>query len=118
MTDHSKSGANKPESASTPNLTVLIEGFYDGSLAMIPDTVTVELRDTSPYYLLVDKTKIFINSDGNGSGNFAVDGTPYYIVVKHRNGIETWSATPQTFISGTLTYDFTTAAANNAYGIT
>ncbi|GBL35492.1 hypothetical protein EMGBS15_10870 [Filimonas sp.] len=37
----------------------------------------------------------------------------YYIVVKHRNSIETWSAQPVAYTIGT--YDFTTAA-NKAYG--
>ena len=40
---------------------------------------------------------------------------PYYIVLKHRNAVETWSALPQTFTSNALTYDFTTAA-NKAFG--
>jgi hypothetical protein len=40
----------------------------------------------------------------------------YYIVVNHRNHLETWSATPQAFVGGTpLSYDFTTAATK-AYG--
>jgi len=39
----------------------------------------------------------------------------YYIVLKFNNGLETWSATPQTFINSSLNYDFTTAA-NKAYG--
>ena len=47
--------------------------------------------------------------------NAAVSETPYYIVVKHRNAIETWSAAGQTFIASFFEYDFTTAA-NKAYG--
>ena len=40
----------------------------------------------------------------------------YYIVVKHRNHLETWSRLAQSFTSGTsVIYDFTTAA-NKAYG--
>ena len=45
----------------------------------------------------------------------AGDGTPYYIAIKHRNAIETWSATGQAFSGSVLSYDFTTAASQ-AYG--
>ena len=98
------------------SFTALIEGFYNGS-TMKPDTVTVELRNASVPYTLVDQAKIFLNSTGQSSGKFynAMNGVPYYIVLKHRNAIETWSASPQAFVANTLSYDFTTAS-NNAYG--
>jgi hypothetical protein len=98
------------------SLTALIEGFYNGS-TMKPDTITVELRNTSAPYSLVDQAKIFLNSSGQGSGKFynAMNGVPYYLVLKHRNALETWSALPQTFSANTLTYDFTTSS-NKAYG--
>jgi len=98
------------------SFTALIEGLYDGN-SMRPDTVTVELRNNTPPYSLVDQTKILLDNNGQGNGKFyeAVNGTPYYIVVKHRNSIETWSALPQAFTSGSLAYDFTTAA-DKAYG--
>lgn len=96
--------------------TALIEGFYNGS-TMKPDTVTIELRNTSAPYSLVDQAKIFLNSSGQGSAKFynAMNGVPYYIVLKHRNAIETWSASPQAFSANTMTYDFTTSS-NKAYG--
>ncbi len=98
------------------NFKVLMEGFYNGS-SMVPDTVTVELRSSAAPYNFIDQSKIILNSNGEGSGKFysAQNGMPYYIVVKHRNALETWSASPQTFTSNALTYDFTTAA-NKAYG--
>ncbi|MCL4280598.1 MAG: hypothetical protein KJZ60_13110, partial [Ignavibacteriaceae bacterium] len=94
----------------------LIEGFYNGS-TMKPDTVTVELRSTSAPFAIVDQAKIFLSSTGVGSARFynAVNGVPYYIVLKHRNSIETWSAVPQSFSSNTMIYDFTTGQ-NKAYG--
>lgn len=97
-------------------LTALIEGFYDGS-NMIQDTVTAELHNASSPYALVDQAKVFLNSSGNATANFftAVDATNYYVVVKHRNSIETWSKTTQLFSGGTLNYDFTTDSAK-AYG--
>ncbi len=98
------------------SFTALIEGFYNGS-TMKPDTVTVELRNTSAPYSLVDQSKIFLNSSGQGSGKFynAVNGVPYYIVLKHRNALETWSASAQTFTANSLAYDFTTSSTK-AYG--
>ena len=98
------------------SLTTLIEGFYDGT-SMITDTVIVELRSTIPPFALVDQTKIVLDVTGQGSGSFhdAVNGTPYFIVIKHRNAVETWSSTPQLFIANSLSYDFTTAA-DKAYG--
>lgn len=98
------------------SFSALIEGFYNGA-TMKADTVTVELRNTNAPYNLIDQAKIFLNSSGQGSGRFysAVNGVPYYIVLKHRNAVETWSASPQAFSSNTLTYDFTTAQ-NKAYG--
>ncbi len=93
------------------SFTALIEGLYDGN-SMTPDTVTVELRNNAPPYSLVDQTKILLDNNGQGNGKFyeAINGTPYYIVVKHRNAIETWSGLPQAFTSSSLAYDFTTAA--------
>ena len=94
----------------------LIEGFYNGT-SMVQDTVSVELRNTSAPYALIDQTKILLNSNGLGTGKFynAVNGTPYYLVVKHRNAVETWSSTPQAFTANSMSYDFTTGQ-NKAYG--
>ena len=96
--------------------TALIEGFYNGT-TMVPDTITVELNASLPPYSIVDQTKIILNSSGQGTGKFysAVTNTPYYLVIKHRNTIETWSALPQTFTNSELSYDFT-SASTKAYG--
>ncbi|MBK7028322.1 MAG: hypothetical protein IPH45_03535 [Bacteroidales bacterium] len=76
----------------------------------IADQVTIELHNaTSPYAMeysyenvnLLTDGMILINSlPGTISGN-------YYIVVKNRNSIETWSATAIDFNAiGTISYDF------------
>jgi hypothetical protein len=98
------------------SFTALIEGLYNGS-SMIPDTVTIEFRNSSYPYSRVDQTKIFLNNIGQGNGKFynAVNGTPYYLVLKHRNAIETWSASTQTFTNSILNYDFTNASTK-AFG--
>lgn len=95
---------------------VLIEGFFNGT-SMTPDTVIVELRNATSPYSLADQTKIYLNNTGEGTGKFflADNDVPYYIVVKHRSGLETWSAQPQVFTSNSLSYDFTTGS-DKAYG--
>lgn len=96
--------------------TALIEGFFNGT-TMIPDTIRVELREQFAPFNLVDQSIIILNNSGEGSGKFyfARNGVPYYIVVKHRNAVETWSGLPQSFTSNNLSYDFSTAS-NKAYG--
>lgn len=100
----------------TMSITALVQGLYNGSV-MVPDTVIVEIRNQVPPYALIQSQKIFLNTSGVGSGkfNYAVNGTPYYMVIKHRNAVETWSAAPQSFSSTALTYDFTNAITK-AYG--
>ena len=101
------------------NITALIEGFTNFATGkMIPDTLTVELRNTSPGYTLVDQAKVFVDSSGYATGSFtlATNGTPYYVVVKHRNSIETWSDTSgKSFSAYSMNYDFTNNSGK-AYG--
>jgi len=99
-------------------LTALIQGFYTNiTQAMIRDTVRVYLRDINSPYSIVDSATSVLDSTGYGTFYFpnAVNGTLYYIVVKHRNSIETWSNQGKMFTSYQLSYDFITAA-NKAYG--
>ena len=100
------------------NVSVLIEGFYNSNTnTMVSDTVTVYLAKANSPYAKVDSSKIFLNSAGTGAAYFAkaVRDSIYYLVIKHRNSIETWSASGQTFNSFDMTYDFTNAQ-NKAYG--
>ncbi len=87
----------------TLNLTVLIEGLFNGT-SIIPDTATVELRNSIAPYSIVESKQVLLNTLGAGSGKFglALNGIPYYVVVKHHNSIETWSALTQQFTSGVL----------------
>ncbi|MBK9099339.1 MAG: S8 family serine peptidase [bacterium] len=98
------------------SFTALLEGFYNGT-TMIPDSVTIQLRNTVSPFSVVDQSKILLNSSGEGTARFtnASNGIPYYIVLQHRNAVETWSALPQTFSANNLIYDFTTAA-DKAFG--
>lgn len=97
-------------------IKLLIEGLYDPlSNQMLRDTVKVYLRSIVPPYDSVDFSyKQYL--DTGATGYFRFHTPPYgeyYIQVKHRNSIETWSRANFTF--QTMTFDFTTAA-NQAYG--
>lgn len=98
---------------STLNLTVYLE-----RCSPMQDTVTVSLRSATSPFGLVETARGYLNPSGSVSLNFAkpVSGVPYYIVVEHRNSIETWSKSGgETFSGGLLNYDFTTAASQ-AFG--
>lgn len=99
----------------TLNLTYMIEGFYDiSSDLVVPDTVFVNIRSSSSPYNLIENGKVKLNVNGLGSITYstASSGVPYYLQVLHRNGLETWSGAPVTFVAGsTLTYNFTSAAS-------
>jgi hypothetical protein len=100
------------------NLTMFIQGFYDaGSDVMVSDTVKVYLRNAASPYAVADSAKAPVNSSGLRTFIFPneFNGIEYYIVLKHRNSIETWSKTPQAFSGNSLTYNFATANTQ-AYG--
>jgi hypothetical protein len=101
---------------SIASITAMIQGLFNGT-NMVPDTVTVELRNSSSPFDQIESKKGILNSAGNGLFNFsnAVNGTSYYVVIKHKNTVETWSALPVTFNSGAVSYDFT-SAQTQAYG--
>jgi hypothetical protein len=98
------------------NLKVYLEGFWDGS-TQVSDTTMVYLASATTPYAYVDTAKVVLSATGTASMNFnRVTTGSYYIVVNHRNHLETWSKLPQAFVGGTpLSYDFTTAMTQ-AYG--
>ena len=99
------------------NITALIEGFYTASTnLMVRDTMRVYLHTNSSPYSVVDSALTYLSTTGTGSVTFAnaVNSVNYYIRLKHRNGLETWSASPgQQFTASALSYDFTTAASKS-----
>lgn len=110
FSDWTVSDEAAPLAVKTLNLTALIEGFYDGS-NMVTDTIIVELHNASSPYNLVDQAKVVLNVSGNATANFfsAADATNYYLAIKHRNSIETWSSATPFFSGGIMSYNFTTA---------
>jgi hypothetical protein len=105
----------------TLNLSVGIEGFlnpFSNSMNM-RDTVNVFLRNSFSPYSVADSSKAVIDSlTLRGVLKFYTLSTgTYYIEVRHRNSIETWSKPGgEPMISGGITsYEFTNSGAK-AYG--
>jgi hypothetical protein len=113
------------------NVTVFIEGYYLGAGEMQPvlmnqavanatalqtDTITIELRNTVDPSLVVSSLTAVLSTTGLASCIFpsSTSGNSYWLVIKHRSSIETWSAAP-VVIASNGTYNFTTAASQ-AYG--
>ncbi|MBK8552539.1 MAG: FG-GAP repeat protein [Ignavibacteria bacterium] len=102
----------------TLNLTMLIQGFYNSSTdLMVQDTARVYLRNSSSPYAIVDSAKAYLSNAGAGTFSFskAVNGVSYYLQLKQRNSLETWSKTSHAFTGNALTYNFTTTNTQ-AYG--
>jgi hypothetical protein len=96
-----------------------IQGLYDPSAnSMIYDTVTVYLRNAVSPFARIDSSRKELYGPGTGqefSLLNAQNGTPYYVEVKHRNALETWSADPVTFVSDAASIAFSVDAIY-AYG--
>jgi hypothetical protein len=111
------------------NIRAFLQSYFDAARdSMIPtidpvsmdtvaDTVYVELHNTASPYDLEYRTFCLLNTAGSGSAEFPQPALmqSYYIVLKHRNHLETWSATPFYFDTPDTTYDFA-SAATAAYG--
>lgn len=108
----------KISSSKSLNLSALIEGFYaSAENVTIADTIKIYLRNVSSPFVIIDSAKSVLDIHGNGNFHFqsVENGVQYYIVLKHRNSIETWSSTGKIFTSNQLDYDFTTSSAK-AFG--
>jgi len=84
---------------------------------MTSDTVSVEIRNNASPYNVIEMRKAVLNDSGKGNFNYTLvtDNTPYYIAVKHRNTIETWSSAGVSFVSSVAQYNFTDASSRS-YG--
>lgn len=113
---------------SSLNLKLFLQGYYDNNQTMRPvlfnegisgatmfvvDTIKVELRNSLPPYNIISSSNTLLYTDGMVYTSFPVSGL-FYLVIKQRNDIETWSANPIS-ISSNTNYDFSTAS-NKAYG--
>lgn len=109
----------------TVSLNLFLEGFYLSSSQMravidpvsypsLCDTITIELRDTSTSKYLIYSSKQILHTDGSCFFTFTPLSTRafYYLVIKHRNSLETWSALPVFFSGTTAEYYFSNTATN------
>ena len=112
------------------DLTLFLEGFYLGGSTMRPtlydletysvlsgpyptdatDSIEVNLWSQSAVTANIApdySEKVILHSDGTASVNFptAIAGN-YYIAVKHRNSMETWSKDSIAMATGTTSYNF------------
>lgn len=96
-------------------VTNIIEGFWDGSV-MVEDTMTVRMRNSVSPYGIADIDKSFAGQFGALYCFHNLNSGNYYIEVRHRNSIETWSKFPITVVQGNSDfYDFSDLASK-AYG--
>jgi hypothetical protein len=106
------------------SLKVFIQGFYYGgqTMAAVPDpanaagttdTITVELHSSLAPYDFVVSRKGILSNQGNSTITFpgVYSNNSYYVVVKHRNSIETWSRLPVFLPIGGSSYNFSIPGA-------
>lgn len=114
-------------SSTTLNLSALIEGLYVGGGMMRPvlyqqglsgdvaacDSITVELRNSTSPFAVFSSVKALLRENGLAVATFPlyISGQSYYISVKHRNSLETWSMLPVFFDGNPVSYDFTSAVS-------
>jgi hypothetical protein len=112
------------------SLTAFFEGLYLGSSVMtaapynsdntlsstVADTITVELHGTTGTFDMLYSVTDTIGTDGVSNLSFpgAVVGNYYYVVVKHRNSLETWSG-DSLLMGASTSYNFS-SSATQAYG--
>jgi hypothetical protein len=119
--------------AKTINLTIILEGLYDTGTTLLNkaqdctdgistfDKFTGTIADTLSIYLAMpaDPWAFAFKSFGNavytdGTISVTVPGSysgSYYIVIRHRFSVETWSSVPVPFNAPVINYDFTTGAS-------
>jgi uncharacterized delta-60 repeat protein len=106
------------------HLKLFIQGLYVGNGAMqsaltntglstdvnIADTVTVELHDYNNPQILVASQQTILRTDGTITTVFPTISGIYFVAIKHRNTVETWSAYPVLLGSYPGFHDFTNLA--------
>ena len=123
---HSQFQGFEQPSESSLNLKLFLQGYYINGGSMQPvlinqgiaaspnetDTIEIALYHATSFELL-DSRKAVLLTDGTVSANFTQPEGTYYVVIKHRNSIQAWSADPVNCRgSGTL-YDFSTSSSDD-----
>ncbi len=101
------------------SVKVIPQGFYNtAGYLNSRDTLKILLANSVSPFSFVDSTTAVLDSlsfTASATITAPLSGS-YYLVIKHRNSIETWSALPvNVTIGAIIEYDFTDAQ-NKAYG--
>jgi hypothetical protein len=113
------------------NLKLFVEDYYDVTTnAMRPvmsnqgissdlnnvEVITVELYNTASPYSMVASTTAILKTNGAAQASFNASLTgSYYIAVKGKAFLQTWTANPQQISTTPLSYDFS-SNISQAYG--
>jgi hypothetical protein len=120
---------NVPPVTTTVNLKLFIQDYYLTNATMKPvlfnqnesmdmnvtDSIEVELHSSFFPFELITSSKVVLSTNGTAVCNFPTTGVYYYIAIKHRNAVQTWSSVPVLLNGLPMNYDFSTSSAQ-AYG--
>ena len=108
-----------PFSQSTATITATIQGYYNSSSnnMNMSDTLTLLVRSSTSPYAVLDSVRSIIGEANLTAtfNNIFVPSGNYYFTLKHRNSIETWSASAVNVNGGNVIYNFTTSSSQ-AFG--
>ena len=95
-------------------MTPVLANQAQGTSTTIVDTILVQLINTTTLEVVASAQGV-LQTNGTAACTFSTaQSGSFYIAVKHRNAIETWSADP-VLIGASSSYNFTTES-NKAYG--
>lgn len=112
------------------HLKLFLQGYYLGNQTMAPvlwnqgfsvdtsitDSILLEIHQAQAPYQIQKITSATLNTDGTATCTIPLAYGSYYIVVKHRNSVATWTKDPLILQSNSMTYDFS-STNNTAYGL-
>ena len=113
----------------TLNMKLYLQGYYTGGGTMQPvlnnqavtlsqatesDIITIELHDPATITLIDTKEAVLL-TDGTVSVTFIQPVAAYYIAIRHRNTVQTWSADPVICTVNSPLYNFS-MASTKAFG--
>lgn len=105
-------GAYSP-SLHAMNPMLLNQGM--SSDATVVDTITLALHAATPPYAVVTSKQVLLPITGVLNTTMLTLPGNYYLVIKHRNTIETWSSLPYQFTGSPILIDFS-YQAQTVYG--
>ncbi len=105
------------------NLKLYLQGYYDNggfmksvlmnqgvsALSNETDTIVVELHDPSTFAMINSK-KVVLKTNGTVSAYLTETPALYYIAIRHRNSLQTWSASPVAINAASPLYNFSLSA--------